>query len=89
MESSEKPHSRLEDPQFIEEFVVAYAYALEEKVTASNSGFSEEDLGAVSEFTKLRKLPRTKPFRETLIKVGQDFRLTPDEIDFLLDKFLE
>ncbi|MBI4118265.1 MAG: hypothetical protein HY455_01865 [Parcubacteria group bacterium] len=88
-EEFEAHRSRIEDPQFIAEFFAAYANALEEKVTASDSRFSDEELKAVEEFSKIRKLPHTKSFYETLVKVAQDFRFTPDEIDVLADRFLK
>jgi hypothetical protein len=90
MENFEKQQSRLENQEFIDKFIDVYANELEKMVTEPGSGFSEDELEIVNKFRKSKKLPRAhKWFHDLLVRVGQDFRLTPDEIDILRDKFLE
>jgi len=90
MKDFETQRSKIEDEQFIEKFFNTYAEKLEEMVTQPNSRFSEEELEMVNKFRELKKLPREhRWFHDLLIKIGQDFRLTPDEIDVLKDKFLK
>ena len=90
MEKFEIKKSRVEDAEFLNKFFDVYANELEDMVTRPGSGFSEEELEMVSRFRETRKLPKENTsFHDRLVKVGQDFRLTPDEIDVILGKFLE
>jgi len=68
-----------------------YIEELEKMVTNPKERFSKEELESVNEFVAgKRKIPKLhKWFYDLLIRVGQDFRLTPDKIDILIEKFLE
>ncbi len=92
MENFERTKSKLDNPELIERLVEAYAEELEKMVTEPTKGrkFSEEELKMVNNFRENRKMPRKDSwFSSLLVKVGQDFRLNPDEIDDLQDMFLE
>lgn len=90
MKNFEAPRSRIEDDKFIDKFIDAYADELEKMATQPGSQFSEEELEMVNKFRESRKLLSAhKWFHDLFVRVGQDFRLTPDEIDILRDKFLE
>ena len=90
MENFEEKQSRLNDPEFISGFTNTLADELERMVTEPGSTFSENDLKIVNEFRETQKLPSGhRIFHDLLVRVGQDFRLTPDEIDTLRNRFLE
>ena len=90
MTQFEKTRSRIEDLEFIDKFVDTYASELEDIVTKPHERFSESDLEFVNKFRESRKLPEGNAlFYNLFIRVGQDFRLTPDEIDALIERFFE
>lgn len=81
--------SRLTE-EFLDNFINAFSQELEKMVTGPGNRFSDEDMEIVGKFREFRKLPREHGwFQDLLIRVGQDFRLTPDEIEILKDRFLE
>lgn len=90
MEHIEEKQSRLDNLEFINKFIDVFADELEKIVTEPESTFSENDLKIVNEFRETKKLPRDhRIFHDLIVRVGQDFRLTPDEIDTLRNRFLE
>ncbi len=92
MNNFEKPKSRLDDPKFIDEFVNVFANELENMVTRPKPGHqsSNSELDAVSKFRETKKIPSARSeFYDLLIRIGQDFRLSADEIEVLRKRFLE
>lgn len=90
MKNFEKQQSRLDDQKFIDNFFDVYADELEKTATKPGNRLSEDELEFVNKFRKSKKLPKgDRLFRGLFIRVGQDFRLTPDEIDALEDRFFE
>lgn len=90
MKNFESRPSRLDDNKFLDKFFDTYINELEDLVTKPGGGFSERELEMVSAFRETKKLPKSNhAFHDRLVKIGQDFRLTPDEIDVVIDKFLE
>ncbi len=86
----ELPQQRVDDPAFLEKFLDTVADELEELATSPDHQFSDSELDIVKNFREHKKLPREHLwFHNLLVRVGQDFRLTPDEIEVLRDKFLE
>jgi len=88
-QSFEQLKSRLENPEFLSQLQGAIAERLDELATdptLEKAGFPL-DLG-----TKIRngeKVPASRMIRDAIIGVGEDLRLTRDEIDVLKEKFLE
>lgn len=85
-----KPQSRVDNPEFIDKFIDTYASELEEMATEPKSRLTEIELNLINRFRESQKLPSShRLFYDLLVRVGQDFRLTPDEIDILIERFLE
>mgnify|MGYP001576666554 CR=1 FL=1 len=90
MKNFETRSSRIEDNQFMDKFFDTYLNELEDMVTNPKNHFFKEDLEMVRTFRETRKISGNNiTFRDLLVRVGQDFRLTPDEIDVILSKYLE
>lgn len=90
MENFENKQSRLDNQEFIEKFCDVYANELEDIVTKPGSNFSSDELGFVNNFRESKKIPKGyKLFSDLLVRIGQDFRLTQNEIDVLKGRFLE
>jgi len=88
-QSFEKSQSRLEDPKFFSEIQDAIAERLDDLVTnptLNDAGFPL-DLG--DRIRNGEKVSASIMIRDAIIGVGDDFRLTRDEIDVLKKKFLE
>ncbi|MBI4992321.1 MAG: hypothetical protein HZB99_03815 [Candidatus Harrisonbacteria bacterium] len=89
----EKPEKKLVklEGRLLSQVKDKYIEELEKMVTDPQARFSQEELELVSRFIMGKeKIPKNhKWFYDTLIRVGQDFRLTPDEIDVLIDEFSE
>jgi len=86
--SFEQFGSRLEDPRFLSQIQTAVADRLDELATdptLDKAGFSL-DLG--SKIRGGEKVPTSRMIRDAIIGVGENFRLTRDEIDILKNKFL-
>lgn len=85
------PQSRINNSEFIQKFIDVYATELEKMVTEPTGEiWTEKELDQVNNFRTVQKLPRAhRTFRDLLVRVGQDFRLTVDEIEILRNKFLE
>ena len=79
------------DGDLLEKIKAIYIEELEKMITDPQALFSKEELESVDEFAlDKRKIPKNyKWFRELLIRVGQDFSLTPDQIDILQGEFLD
>lgn len=91
MEIPKLPQNKLESPEYMERFVNTYSEALEEMVTAPEAPFDADELKQVEEFKgegkKLRKT--NKWFYDKFVRVAQDFRFSPDEIDALSERYFE
>lgn len=88
-ESIEPLPSRLEDQNFFSQVQEAVAERLDELVTdptLDRAGF-QLDLG--DKIRNGEKIPPSRMIRDAVTGVGEDFRLTRDEIDVILEKFLE
>ena len=91
MEIPKLPQNKLENPEYIERFLGAYSEALEEMVTAPGAPFNADELKQVLEFKgEGKKLHKTnKWFYDKFVRVAQDFRFSPDEIDVLSERYFE
>lgn len=86
--SFREPESRLVDSKFLSELQNAVADRLDDLATnpaLNNAGFPL-DIG--EKIRKGEKVTASIMVRDAITGVGQDFRLTPDEIDTLKNKFL-
>lgn len=88
--------SRLEDPVFVESIRSQFADEWEEVITGweevitGKGKFGEEDFEFVDKIRRGEKVPRSnKWLYDKLVRIGQDYRLSPDEIDQLKGIFLE
>ena len=91
MEIPKLPQNKLESPEYIERFLGAYSEALEEMVTEPRAPFDADELRQVSEFKESgKKLHKTNRwFYDKFVRVAQDFRFSPDEIDILSERYFE
>ena len=85
----EQPNSRLEDPKFFSQLQEAVAERLDELATNPklDKGGFPLDLG--EKIRRGEKISGGIMIRDAVIGVGDDFRLTRDEIDILKGRFLE
>ncbi|MDO8516068.1 MAG: hypothetical protein Q7S28_02345 [bacterium] len=87
-ESGEKFESRLNDPGFLEKLKKAFVDALLEEATDPKGDlFGYEQ--ATRDIMADKKTRGDSMIDGKLTKIGQDFRLTHDEIDELKQKFLD
>ncbi len=87
----ENPQEQL-DQQTLDKIFNKYTEELEKRATNPDSiEFSDDEISQIDKFIKNKtKLPKSnRKFRELLIRIGQDVRLTPDQINLLEEKFLE
>ncbi len=79
----------LENPKFFSELQTAVANRLDDLATdpTLDKGGFPLDLG--DKIRHGKKVPRSRMILDAIIGVGEDFRLTRDEIDILKKKFLE
>ena len=81
--------SRLEDPAFISKIRNQFADEWEELVTGEGH-FSQDEFGYGNKIRHGEKVPSNhKWLHDKLVRIGQDYRLTVDEIDRLKEAFLE
>lgn len=82
----EKPPNTLD--RIMPEIINKFGDMLEERFTTPNNidDISSNDISMVREG---KKIPITRSKRELMIRIGQDFRLTPDEIDSLIKNVFE
>ena len=88
---SEKLPARLEDLDFVEKVREAFAGAILEEASETDPkkrrpGFTVE---AAADIEARKKIEPRGGIESKLIRIGQDFRLTPDEIDELRSIFLK
>ncbi|MEK7464610.1 MAG: hypothetical protein AAB617_02435 [Patescibacteria group bacterium] len=80
--------NRLENPEFVGQIRSQFADEWEEVVTGKGF-FNEEDFAYVDKIRAGERVPKEhKWLRDKLIRIGQDYRLTPEEIDRLQEIFL-
>ena len=85
----ERLTSRIDDPSFIEAIRKQFAEEWDELITGPGS-YSEDELTYGDKILRGEKVPRTHRWLDQkLVRIGQDQRLTPDEIDKLRELFLE
>ena len=78
-----------EGPNFFEEIRDAVADRLDDLATDPKLDGVGFPLDMGEKIRNGEKIERSRSVRDIIISVGQDFRLTPDEIDGLEEKFLE
>lgn len=80
---------RLNDPDFHEAFRWFLHWALLEFVTSpGGGGYGSQDTAVFDRFQKEAKLPRGDvQIQDLFVRLCQDIRLTPDEIDELQSRF--
>ncbi len=90
MNSFETPSSPLNSER-IQEIRTLFAHELEELATAPDAKLFPEEQALVDAFVnKAGRLPENhRLFRGMLVRLGQDLRLTHEEIDALKEAFLE
>lgn len=89
MEHSEQPKSRIENPELIAKIRAQFADEWEELVTGGGI-YNDEEFEYVEKIRRGERVPKRHIWvREKLIRIGQDHRLTPDEIAALENIFLE
>lgn len=88
MEKFEQKKSRIEDPNFIEQIRQQFADEWEDLVTGEGTS-NEDELGFAQKIREGKKIPEHPWLRSKLVKISQDYRLTPEEIDDLMNIFLE
>lgn len=88
-ETFEQPKSRLEDPNFFAQLQEAVAERLDELVTdpTLDKGGFPLDLG--EKIRSGEKVSGGRIIRDAIIGVGENFRLTRDEIDVIKSIFLK
>ena len=85
---SPSPSSRLEDSNFVKKIRDQFADEWEELVTGKGS-FNEQAMSYVGKIRVGEKVPKSNIWlNDKLVRIGQDFRLSPDEIDKLQEIFL-
>lgn len=62
---------------------------LEERATNPNERDSVIEENWPNLIANGEKIPFSKECRELLVRIGQDYRLTPDQIDSLVSEFME
>ena len=88
-QSFEQPKSRLDDPSFFSQLQEAVAERLDELATDPTLDKGDFPLDLGEKIRKGKKVSGAIMIRDAIIGVGEDFRLTRDEIDILKDKFWE
>ena len=89
MENVEKLKSRLDDPKFVEQVRNKFADEWEEVVTGKGT-FKKGEFEYVNKIRNAERVPSSHRWaRDLLIRVGQDFKLTVEEIDRLEGLFLK
>lgn len=81
--------SRLEDPEFFEKMKDAVAERFDDLATDPRLLGAGTPLDLGEKVRRGEKVPLSRLVRDALIGVGDDFRLTRDEIDELEEKFLD
>ncbi len=90
MENRENHHERTSDEVFVNSLLQKYKEELADMITNPHYSFSSEEIALVTNFEVSQKIPRNhKWFHDLFVRVCHDFRLTPDEIDVLRNRFLE
>jgi hypothetical protein len=87
----ERAPSRLDDKNFIAEIRVAFADAILEEVTEPDPRRQRPQYSeaAIKKIMAGERVEASDGVSDKLVRVGQDFRLTPDEIDRLKEIFLK
>lgn len=88
-QSFEQPPSRLENSKFFSELQSAIADRLDELATDPTLDHAGFPLDLGDKIRRGEKVPSSIMVRDAIIGIGEDFRLTRDEIDTLKKKFLE
>lgn len=79
----------MEDPSFIEKIRQQFADEWEEMITGEGK-FSEEEYSYGEKIRAGEKVPKDhKWLYNKLVRIGQDYRLSLEEIDHLKEIFLE
>jgi hypothetical protein len=82
--------SRAEDPVVIQKIREQFANEWEELVTKPGEFITEEDFTYLDKIRNGEKVPsKHKWLRDKLVRICQDLRLTPEEIDQVQELFLE
>ncbi|MEK7131290.1 MAG: hypothetical protein AAB797_00960 [Patescibacteria group bacterium] len=81
--------NRLENAGFFQDIRRAVAEKLDDLATDPKLKNGDIPLDLGEKIRKGEKVPASVVVRDAIISVGQDFRLMPDEIDIILERFLE
>lgn len=87
-QSFEQPTSRLMNPEFLLKLQNAVADRLDDLATDPALDKAGFPLDTGERIRKGEKVAGSIMIRDAIIGVGEDFRLTRDEIDILKNKFL-
>lgn len=85
----EKSDSRLKNQEFFEKIKEAVANKFDDLATDPNLNGAGFPIDLGERIRRGEKVTRGPIIRDALISIGQDFRLTPEEIDELQNIFLE
>lgn len=88
-EKQDREKSRLEDPEFFEKVKDAVAERFDDLATDPRLLGVGIPLDLGEKIRRGEKVPLSRLVRDALIGVGDDLRLTRDEIDELEEKFLD
>ena len=89
MEKFESQSSPLDIPGFVDNLRERFARELEELITDPKFKNANFDINSADKIRSREKIKAPTLIRDLLVRIGQDFRLTPDEIDRLEEMFIE